>query len=72
MAKYPSVLFPAICMCYIFSLPAFDYGDAHHSDYGMAYRFGSILPAVKVSHVFSQHFTFSTLVIGLAYGGALM
>ncbi|KAF8519538.1 MFS general substrate transporter [Gautieria morchelliformis] len=39
--------------------------------YGMAYGFGSILPAVTVSHVFSQHFNFSTLVIGLAYGGAL-
>jgi hypothetical protein len=37
----------------------------------MAYGFGSILPAVTVSHVFSQHFNFSTLVIGLAYGGAL-
>jgi MFS family permease len=40
-------------------------------DYGMAYGFGSILPAVTVSHLFTQHFHFSTLVIGLAYGGSL-
>lgn len=37
----------------------------------MAYGYGSILPAVTVAHLFSQHFHFSTLVIGLAYGGAL-
>ena len=37
----------------------------------MAYGFGSILPAVTVAHVFAQHFDFSTLDIGLAYGGAL-
>ncbi|KAF8589440.1 MFS general substrate transporter [Ramaria rubella] len=52
MAKYPSVLFPAVY-------------------YGMAYGFGSILPAVTVAHVFAGHFHFSTLAIGLAYGGAL-
>ncbi|KIJ51446.1 hypothetical protein M422DRAFT_43979 [Sphaerobolus stellatus SS14] len=37
----------------------------------MAYGFGSILPAVTVAHVFAEHFHFSTLSIGLAYGGAL-
>ncbi|KAF8519537.1 MFS general substrate transporter [Gautieria morchelliformis] len=52
MAKYPSVLLPAVY-------------------YALAYGFGTFLPAVTVSHVFSIHFGFSTLVIGLAYGGAL-
>ena len=37
----------------------------------MAEGFGSILPSLTVAHLFSQHFHFSTLVIGLAYGGAL-
>ena len=68
MAKYPSVLFPAICT-YYFS--PFLIHSHPLQDYGLAYGFGSILPAVTVSHVFSEHFHFSTLVIGLAYGGAL-
>lgn len=40
-------------------------------DYSMAYGFGSILPAVTVASIFTQHYNFSTLAIGLAYGGAL-
>jgi len=39
--------------------------------YAMAYGFGSILPAVTVAHIFTEHFHFDPLTIGLAYGGAL-
>lgn len=37
----------------------------------MAYGFGSILPAVTVAPIFTEHFHFDPLTIGLAYGGAL-
>lgn len=39
--------------------------------YAAQYGFGSILPAVTVAAVFSERFGWDTLVIGLAYGGAL-
>jgi hypothetical protein len=70
MAKYPSVLFPAICTSH---MPRSSFVFHSHSfvDCGLAYGFGTFLPAVTVSHVFSQRYNFSTLVIGLAYGGAL-
>ncbi|KIK55037.1 hypothetical protein GYMLUDRAFT_888121 [Collybiopsis luxurians FD-317 M1] len=40
--------------------------------YATQYGFGSILPAVTVSHIFAQEFGWDTLQIGLAYGGALL
>lgn len=39
--------------------------------YAAQYGFGSILPAVTVAAIFSERFGWDTLVIGLAYGGAL-
>lgn len=39
--------------------------------YAAQYGFASILPAVTVAHIFTEFFGWSTLVIGLAYGGAL-
>jgi MFS family permease len=52
MAKYPSVIFPAIY-------------------YATQYGFGSILPAVTVTVIFSEFFKWNTLDIGLGYGLAL-
>ncbi len=52
MAKYPSVIFPALY-------------------YAAQYGFASILPAVTVASIVSKQFGWSTLEIGLAYGGAL-
>ncbi|KAJ9640663.1 hypothetical protein H2204_003292 [Knufia peltigerae] len=52
MAKYPSVLFPALY-------------------YGTMYGFASILPAVTVAAIFTKFFHWTTLTIGLAYGGSL-
>jgi MFS family permease len=52
MAKYPSVIFPAVY-------------------YATMYGFASILPAVTVASIFEEFFHWDTLVIGLAYGGAL-
>lgn len=48
-----------------------EWHDLAFLDYSMAYGFGSILPAVTVANIFTQHYNFSTLAIGLAYGGAL-
>ncbi|EIM91356.1 MFS general substrate transporter [Stereum hirsutum FP-91666 SS1] len=39
--------------------------------YATQYGFGSILPAVTVSHIFAEKFGWQTLQIGLAYGGSL-
>jgi MFS family permease len=52
MAKYPSVIFPAIY-------------------YATQYGFGSILPAVTVTVIFTDFFKWNTLDIGLGYGLAL-
>jgi MFS family permease len=39
--------------------------------YSTMYGFASILPAVTVASIFEEFFRWDTLVIGLAYGGAL-
>lgn len=39
--------------------------------YAAQYGFGSILPAVTVAAIFRERFGWDTLIIGLAYGGAL-
>lgn len=41
------------------------------TDFSIAYGFGGTLPQVTVAHIFAENFGFSTLNIGLAFGGAL-